>query len=176
MIVRPHSPAELPEVLGLVGAAFVEEPAVVELVRDLASDTCFLPALSLVAEDAGELVGYVLLTRAEIGEEPTPGLPLLILAPLAVLPDRQRQGVGTRLVDEALSRARRLGEAAVLVLGDPAYYGRFGFKPASPLGIEPPHSVEYADAWMVLELAPGVLAGHTGVAKLGAPLDDPKYW
>ena len=176
MIVRTNTAAELPAVLELVGAAFAEEPAVVDLVRELAADASFVPGLSLVAEDAGALVGYVLLTRAEVGESATGVLPVLILAPLGVSPSHQRQGIGSRLVEEALDRARDRGESAVLVLGDPAYYGRFGFRPAQPFGIDPPHLVEYAEAWMVLELAQGSLAGHTGVVRLGAPLEDPKYW
>ena len=66
MKIRPHEPDELADVLALVGEAFVDEPVVVDLVRDLVSDAAFMPEFSLVAEDDDGLVGYVLLTRAAI--------------------------------------------------------------------------------------------------------------
>jgi putative acetyltransferase len=176
MSVRPHTPEEWSQVLKVLADAFVEEPAVVDLVRDLAGDVGFVPELSLVAEDAEGVVGYVLLTRAEVARGSDGALEALVLAPLGVAPGRQRQGIGTRLVEEALIRARDRGESAVFVLGDPAFYARFGFEPASPRGLEPPHPVEYADAWMALELRPGALEGRHGVVAMARPLEDPKYW
>jgi len=176
MKVRPHRPEEFADVLALIGEAFADELVVVDLVRDLVSDATFLPEFSLVADDDGELVGYVLLSRASVVAGRQAPTPVLALAPLGVRPARQRQGVGSALVAEALRRARERGERAVLVLGDPAYYGRFGFAPASPLGILPPHPIEYADAWMLTELIPGALESVSGTVRFDTPLGDPVYW
>jgi putative acetyltransferase len=77
---------------------------------------------------------------------------VLALAPLAVHPDRQRRGVGTQLVELALSRAEVAGEPLVVVVGSPSYYGRFGFEPAAPLGVEAPAGMD-AEHFMVRRLA-----------------------
>lgn len=85
-------------------------------------------AVSLLAGEGGRILGHVALSRLASPSS------ALALAPVSVAPDRQRQGIGSALVREALTRARRLGAAIVFVLGDPAYYGRFGFdaKTAQP--------------------------------------------
>lgn len=173
--IRTSRRDEFDAVLALVGEAFTEEPAVVDLVRELAADASFLPQLSLVAEDAGELVGYVLFTRAHVGG-PLDAPAIACLAPLAVRPSRQGAGVGSALVREGLERARAAGERAVVVLGDPDYYGRFGFGPAFAHGLTPPHPVEMPEAWMVLELQGDALAGAGGAVHFGDPLMDAKYW
>lgn len=174
MRVRPMRTDELPAVLDLVARAFVEEPAVVGLVADLVAEPSFISDYSLVAEKDGALLGHVLFTRARIEQRADGGL--LCLAPLAVDPAHQRTGVGTLLVTTALDRLRSQGERAVFVLGDPAYYGRFGFVAAEPLGIMPPHPVEYEGAWQALELRRGTLEGARGTVRFAEPLEDPKYW
>jgi putative acetyltransferase len=88
----------------------------------------------------------------------------LALAPLAVIPAHQRQGVGTRLVEAALRRARLLGYAYIVVLGHPQYYPRFGFVPASRFGLRYARPVP-DDAFMALELVPGALEGVSGVVR-----------
>lgn len=80
-------------------------------------------ALSLVAESDGEVIGYLAASTARVGMEDGWGL----IGPLAVLPSRHRQGVGMALMTEALHRLRATGRGAALV-GDPGYYGRFGFR------------------------------------------------
>ena len=86
------------------------------------------------------------------------------LAPLAVDPDCQRRGIGSRLVAQGLDRCRESGYRIAVVLGHPAYYPRFGFVPARLHGIRFEMEVS-DDAFMVLELEPGALAGCTGVAR-----------
>ena len=175
--VRAQRADELGAVLALVADAFVEEPEVVGLVRDLEADPGFEPALSIVAERDGALVGHVLLTPAELeGEQGAAPARLLSLAPLGVAAAHQGRGVGSRLVKAALRAAAQREVAAVVVLGDPAYYARFGFVPALPLGILPPHPVAMEEAWMIIETVPGALAGHAGTVRFLAPLADPKYW
>lgn len=108
-------------------------PGEVDLLAALRSDAGWIPALSLVAVAGDEVVGHVVCTRAHVG-----GAPALGLGPLSVRPDHQRGGVGSALVGEALTRAESLGESVVALLGEPAYYRRFGFVPAQELGIDSP--------------------------------------
>lgn len=87
-------------------------------------------AFSLVAENAGAIEGHVMLSVLQAP------IPMLALAPLAVIPERQRQGIGSALVSRALEYALDGGWAAVLVLGHPDYYPRFGFSAEAARGYE----------------------------------------
>lgn len=123
------------------------------LVDRLRETDAFVPELSVVAEDDGTVVGHILLTRAHVvgtGVRES----ALALAPMAVLPERQREGIGSRLVEHALGAARARGHGLVIVLGHPAYYPRFGFVPASRYGIRCPFEAP-DEAFMALWLAPG---------------------
>ena len=118
------------------------------------------PQLSLVAARDGEPVGHVFFSPIRI-EGPSPAPAAAGLAPLAVLPEAQGRGVGAALVRAGLAACAPLGWGAVFLLGDPAYYRRFGFVPAAPRGFR------YGDgsagaAFQVIELAPGALAGCSG--------------
>jgi putative acetyltransferase len=112
-----------------------EEVAIVEAVRD--EDGSF----ALVAEEEdGDLVGHVQLSRAWIGENA-----VLALGPIGVVPERQRQGIGSALMRAALDEARARDEPAVILLGDPAFYSRFGFEPAASVGLRNPFAGEVAE-------------------------------
>ena len=174
VLVRSAAQDQLAAILELMRAAFPDED-VHELVRQLTADGQFIPEYSLVAAEDGRIIGHVLLSRAYIDAEGEP-LPVLCLAPLAVLPERQNEGIGTALVEAGLSRARKHGEKAVIVLGHPDYYPRFGFEPAMPLGILPPHPVEMSEAWMMVELEPGALDGISGTVRFDGPLGDAIWW
>ena len=130
------------------------------LVEALRRSPAFIPELSLVAVEEGQLLGHILFTRIVIN---TPRGPVaaLALAPMAVLPSRQRSGIGASLVQTGLDECRRLGHNLVIVLGHPEYYPRFGFVPAAPRGIRSPFEVP-DDDFLVLELAPGALRGIEG--------------
>lgn len=148
-----------------------------ELAVALMRDAAFVPEFSIAAvDDGGVLIGHVLFTRAWLAcDRGSAEVPLLLLAPLAVIPEWQRRGVGTAIVSEAIERARTAGEAAMVVLGDPAYYSRFAFTEAAPLGIRAPYPVpEYA--WQALEISPGALNGAAGTVRTAPPLDDPELW
>lgn len=135
MIIRPERPEDADAIRAVNEAAFPTraEADLVELIR--ASD-CFVPDLSLVAEDPdGRIVGHILLSRVGISGSPEP---VLALAPMAVVPERQRQGVGSALVRAALDAAEADDEPLVIVLGHPWFYPRFGFRLASRYGIFPP--------------------------------------
>jgi putative acetyltransferase len=141
-------------VRAVLTAAF-ETDAEARLVDALRGGDAWLPGLSVVAEEDGRIVAHALLSRITVG----PG-PALALGPVAVLPGEQRRGLGAAVIRDALRRAADAGERLVLVLGDPAYYARFGFVPASPYGISSPWS-GLGDAWQMLALT-GVEAHYPG--------------
>lgn len=126
--------------------------------------------VSLVAEDdSGEICGHVAFSEVTVtGDQGT--FRSMGLAPLAVLPERQRTGAGSQLTRAGLDALRRAGHPVVFVLGHPDYYPRFGFQPAEPRGLrwERPCS---PGAFMVLELQPGTLAGRTGVVRYRPEFD-----
>ena len=103
----------------------------------------FVPALSLVADECGKILGHVILSYVALDT----GRRLLELGPLSVCPERQGQGIGGDLVRTALGIADELNEPLVLVLGFPAYYRRFGFQRASAFGIAPPMEYLTMPGW-----------------------------
>jgi putative acetyltransferase len=146
-VVRIEQPEDVDGVRALLEAAFGGEGEA-RLVAALRPTHAWLPEFSVVAEENGRLVAFALLSRVMIGDEEG-----LALGPVAVAPERQREGLGTTVVREALRRATEARERLVLVLGDPAYYRRFGFVPAAPYGITSDWS-SAGDAWQVLALRP----------------------
>lgn len=154
-----------------------EGPVIVQLLRDLRDDPTAEPALSLVAEVDGELVGHVLFTAAGV-DASQPAVAARLLAPLAVAEPHRRRGIGGRLIGEGLQQLGASGVDLVFVLGDPGYYTRYGFQPAGTARLHAPRPIppEHADAWMVRALRPGVIgrvAGHVTCAKAIA---HPRYW
>jgi putative acetyltransferase len=118
------------------------------------------PVISLVAELDGSIVGHVLFSAVSLAEHPE--LDLMGLGPMAVLPQHQRQGVGSALVREGLVQCKRKGCQAVVVVGHPEYYPRFGFASASRYGIRCEYDVP-DDVFMVIELVAGTLRGASGL-------------
>jgi putative acetyltransferase len=148
LALRPERPDDAAAITRLHRAAFGRdvEPRIVERLR---VDGDLLLEQSLVAEQDGEIVGHVALSRAGID-----GRPVLALGPIGVRPDLQRSGIGAALMEACLDRARAAGEDVVVLVGHPTYYPRFGFVPASRLGIAPPFDVR-DEVFMALELRPG---------------------
>lgn len=127
------------------------------------------PYISLVAEEGERIVGHIFFSPVRIeGEASVSGA--LGLAPMAVLPEFQNQGVGSALVRRGLEECRSGGHALVVVLGHPEYYPRFGFRPAVECGLRCVYTVP-DEAFMVMELRAGALAGRTGVVKYGPEFD-----
>jgi len=119
--------------------------------------------VSLVAQVAGSVVGHVLLSQAAVVDDGA-RVPCLALAPVAVTPNLWRRGIGSQLIGEALRIAQSRGHRLVVVLGHPKYYPRFGFAPASAMGIRCPYEAP-DEAWMVLTLQSGSLEGVAGVVE-----------
>lgn len=135
-----------------------------ELVGRLRQSRSFVPQLSLVAVDgAGGVIGHVLMTEVSIVSVGCRHVSLA-LAPVSVLPEWQRKGVGTALIREVHSRASRLGYGSAVVLGHKDYYPRFGYRPASGFGISFPFDAP-DDCCMAVELLPGGLDGVHGVVE-----------
>jgi putative acetyltransferase len=151
VVIRPEREEDHPAIADVVRAAFVRHPDEVALFveRIRASDE-FIPELALVAEDSSGVIAHVMLSW--IGIEGGSRPKILNLTPMSVRPDRQRMGVGTRLIREALGRAEAAGEPAVMVEGIPGYYPRFGFEQATALGFVPPNPDIPAEAFMVKRL------------------------
>lgn len=122
------------------------------------------PTLSFVAVEAGRVVGHIFFSLVSVAGQCTQPSSILGLAPLAVLPHYQKQGIGSSLVRHSLSQAANLGFSAIVVLGDPAYYSRFGFITAKEKNL----SCEYPvpdEAFMVVELQDGALQNCCGTIK-----------
>ena len=120
-------------------------------------------ALSLVAAQADQVVGHILFSPVTVETELS-SFEAIALAPMAVLPAYQRKGIGSQLIRAGLKECRRLGHEILVVLGHPDYYPRFGFIPAKAKGIACEFEVP-EEAWMILELRKGALAGRRGVVK-----------
>jgi putative acetyltransferase len=123
------------------------------------------PIVSLVAADDKTIVGHIMFSPVSLSEHP--GLKIMGLAPMAVIPGQQRKGFGSALVRAGLEQCKQLGFGAVVVLGHPEYYPRFGFLPSTRFGIRCEYDVP-EDVFMVLELQPGFLRGASGIIKYHA--------
>jgi putative acetyltransferase len=159
MIIREERQGDAERIRGVNLAAF-ETSTEADLVDALRREAT--PLVSLVAEDDGNVIGHILFSPVTLASEP--GLTLMALAPMAVVPSRQREGVGSTLAREGLERCRQLEVAAVVVLGHPEYYPRFGFLPAARLCLRSEYEVP-EEAFMVRELRDGVLMGLSGTIR-----------
>lgn len=134
MLVRRESPNDIAAVDALHRAAFGRSVEA-DLLAALRSEGDLLPPLCRVAVHGGGVVGSVVCSVATVGS--TRGA-VVGLGPLAVLPEHQRTGVGSALVHDVLGAADALGLQAVVLLGSPDFYGRFGFEPATAYAVQPP--------------------------------------
>lgn len=177
--IRPATAADLNDVLTIETQAFGNEegPEIANLVNGLLIDQTAMPLLSLLCFSDDRAVGHILFTRAHIADTERP-VKAAILAPLAVIPDAQSQGIGGQLIKQGLKQLTDSGVELVFVLGYPHYYQRHGFQPAGILGFEATYSIpeEHADAWMVQALQPGVIGKIQGKVLCADVLSEPEYW
>lgn len=152
-------------------------PEIADLVNGLFEDDTAMPLLSLVAVENGQLIGHILFTKAVLDGTDRP-VSLQLLAPLAVLPDAQSKGVGSKLIKEGLKQLKDAGVELVFVLGHPDYYPRCGFTTAGLLGFEAPYPIpeEHAGAWMVLALREGIIGEVEGKVRCSEVLNQPHHW
>ncbi len=162
MLIRAEEERDWAAVHVLNASAF-ETPAEADLVNVLRVQA--QPVVSLVAEHAGSVVGHLLFSPVTLSDHV--GVNIMGLAPMAVAPSHQRRGIGSALVRAGLERCRALGVGAVVVLGHPEYYPRFGFSPGVRFGIRSEYEVP-DEAFMVAELQPGFLRGASGTIQYHA--------
>jgi putative acetyltransferase len=153
--VRSEGPEDLEAIREVNRQAFgrEDEARLVDALRDGG-----YARLSLVAEQSRQVAGHILFSDLPIVMQ-TGTLHAVALAPVAVLPAHQRQGIGSLLIREGLRSCAEAGHRVVVVLGHPTYYPRFGFSARLARQLKAPFS---GPAFMALELAPGALAGVTG--------------
>jgi len=162
--IRQETPKDHQAVFHLIEAAFQSEPISDHqeqfLVERLRTSPAFIPELSLVAEVDKKIVGHILLTKLKIKNEQT-AFDSLALAPVSVLPNYQRKGIGGQLIKQAHSIAKALGHTSIVLLGHAHYYPRFGYQPAHLFGITFPFEAPKENC-MVLALTENGLDGISG--------------
>jgi putative acetyltransferase len=131
-----------------------------DLVDNLRKNPNYIRELSLVAEDNGEVIGHILFTPVNIVNSNV-NYKILALAPMAVIPEYQKKGIGSSLIKTGFEKAKELGYTAIIVLGHPDYYPRFGFIPAEQFGIHPPLE-EWKEAFFAIELEKDSLKDVSG--------------
>jgi putative acetyltransferase len=165
LLIRAETPEDREAVFRVHATAFPTdaEARLVDALRDGGHGR-----VSLVAEREGKVIGHVLFSTLEIVNDEG-NLEVLSLAPLAVLPEHQRRGVGSRLVREGLKACREAGHRAVFVVGEPEYYGAFGFTSSLAGQFDSPYPGE---AFMAIELTPGGLRGVVGSVRYPPPFHE----
>jgi len=157
MNIRLEQPGDMEKIRNVHLQAF-ETEAEANLADSLRNTGIEL--ISLVAEENGEVIGHILFSPVTIDGN----IKIMGLAPMAVLPGWQRKGVGARLIDEGLKACENAGYGAVVVLGYPGYYPRFGFMPSVNFGIKSEYDVP-PEVFMVKELQKGILKAAKGTVK-----------
>jgi len=147
--IRPELPVDQELTLEVERLAFQqardsnEADDIVEAIRAVRDEA---GSFALVAELDEVIVGHVQFSRAWVGDSP-----LVILGPVGVLPDQQRLGIGSKLIRRGLEEAQGRGEPAVILLGDPRFYRRFGFVAGSTFGLRNPQVGVQSNGFVILE-------------------------
>jgi len=174
MRIAETSETDLDVVMRIEREAFARDDEA-QLVAALLRDPTAQPVISLLALEDERPVGHALFTKVALAGS-RPNVASAILAPLAVLPAFQRQGVGRALIEHGAGVLAKSGVKLLFVLGEPAYYTRCGFVPAIPCGLHAPYQVVPEAAWMVRALGPGLLGTVTGTVACAKSLAKPEYW
>ena len=172
--VRETDANDLDDVLGIHRDAFGQDEEA-QLVVELLADPTAQPLLSLLANEDDEPVGHVLFGAVR-GIVLPQVLRSALLAPLAVLPGRQRAGIGRALIEHGCRLLAERGVGLVFVLGDPPYYGRSGFVPATAYGLQAPYPIQPEAAWQVRELTPGLLGAGRGTVQPADVITAEHFW
>lgn len=164
--IRKEAPKDHAQVIQLTEKAFetleISNHNEGKLVDKLRKAPTFIDELSLVAELDGHVVGHILFTPIVI-DNGSQQFQSLILAPVSVLPEFQKQGIGGQLIRAGHQKAKEMGFQSAILLGHPEYYPRFGYKPASTWGIKTQIPLPFDDVFMAVELTKGGLTGVSGM-------------
>ena len=129
-------------------------------------------ARPFIAQDAGKTIGAIFFSPLTMARGPR----VMMLSPVAVATDWQRQGVGQKLISFTLDILREEGEVAAVTYGDPAYYGQVGFRPVSETDVPPPYPLSMPQGWIAQPLASDTLPLIEGPASAVAAFSDPALW
>ncbi len=175
MYIRATTPADLKDILHVEKAAFVRDIEA-NLTRDLLTDPSAKPLISLLAYIDDQPAGHILFTNAYLTNHPE--VAVSFLAPLAVIPKYQKQGVGSKLIQMGLQLLSKINVDLVFVVGHPQYYPRSGFAQAAKLGFEATYPIpeKQIDAWMVLALRPNIIGKVSGRVICCDTLNKPELW
>ena len=168
LIIRSETIEDYDTIFEVNKLAFGQENEA-KLVENLRQGHNFNPQLSLVAVKNSEVVGHILFSDVIIQSQKG-DFWALALAPLAVHPEYQNQGIGTQLVQQGLKQCKTLGYLVVIVIGHPTFYTRFGFSSAKAKGLSVIWQVP-DEAFLILELIPNALDGISGVVKYPSVFD-----
>lgn len=175
MLMRRERSGDIEAIRAVAAAAFrgaehsappVEpggDPGEATLISWLRDDAAWIPEFSLVAVEEDEIIGHVVATRAHVDSSPALGI-----GPVSVQPGQQGRGVGSALMHAVLGAADARGETVVGLLGEPAYYARFGFVPASGTAVSSPES-EWGDYFQIRTLSD--YDGQGGTFQYAGPFD-----
>jgi putative acetyltransferase len=161
--VRQETETDFAAVFELNNTSF-EQDVEARLVDLLRNSSAFIPELSLVATIGNAIVGHILFTKISRIRNDEKEFDSLALAPMAVRPDLQRQGIGGQLIRYGLDKARELGYTSVIVLGHEHYYPKFGFEPAEKSNIKSPYDVP-SNVFMGIELVSEGLKNVSGMVQ-----------
>lgn len=167
--VRPETAADEAAIREIETLAF-GRPLEAGMVDKVRQSPGFVPVLSLVAERDEKIVGHVLFSKVTI-EDAGEAVEVLALGPIGVSPEWQKQGAGGQMIRAGLERARELGYRAVILVGHPTYYPRFGFSPASRFGLKTTFTVPDG-VFMALPLYPNGLEGVRGTVIYPSAFDE----
>jgi putative acetyltransferase len=134
-----------------------------DFVNQLRSGGNYIPKLALVAEENGKLIGHIMLTKTYIDNSGSK-LETLLLAPISVALEYRNSGVGSSLIKDSFKLAKEMGYTSVILVGDPAYYHRYGFKASVDFGIKNKNNIPDENV-MACELVPDALSGVSGTVE-----------
>lgn len=165
MIIRKEAENDFSQIYDLVKIAFqtakVSNGKEQDFVNQLRSGNNYIPELALVAEENDRLIGHIMLTKTYIVNGDN-RFEALLLAPISVVLEYRNRGIGAKLINESFRLAKEMGYTSVFLVGDPAYYHRFGFKSSVDFGVKQLYNIpdEYV---MACELVPNALRGISGI-------------
>lgn len=163
LFARTFTASEGPDEGALIGA----------LARGLLNDTPAGDLFAFVAQEEGAIVAAAIFSRLAYDRDRRD---VFLLSPMAVAPGRQGMGIGQRLLTHALSALRAAGVDVVMTYGDPAFYGKVGFRPIAPEIAPPPLPLSQPEGWIGQSLTGPGFAPLQGRATCAAALNDPAFW